>query len=161
MDFSTFFIENGGIILALLGAALATGLAGIGSAQGLGIVGQAGAGLITEEPDKFGQALILQLLPGTQGLYGFVTTIIILTQVGILGGVTPDLTTGFLYFMASLPIAIAGWRSAIYQGKVAAGGISILAKKPEHMTKGILFSVMVETYALLGFVASILMILFI
>lgn len=165
-NMATSFIQflqanNGGLILALLGAALATGLAGIGSAKGIGIVGQAAAGVVTEDPSKFGKALILELLPGTQGLYGFVTTIIILTKVGIIGGTNPTLETGFMYFMASLPIALAGWRSAISQGKTAAAGIQILAKKPEHSTKGIILAVMVETYALLGFVASLLMILFI
>lgn len=165
-NLSTSFIQflqanNGGLILALLGAALATGLAGIGSARGIGIVGQAAAGVVTEDPSKFGKALILELLPGTQGLYGFVTTIIILTRVGIIGGTNPTLETGFMYFMACLPIALAGWRSAISQGKTAAAGIQILAKKPEHSTKGIILAVMVETYALLGFVASLLMILFI
>lgn len=165
-NLATSFIQflqanNGGLILALLGAALATGLAGIGSAKGIGIVGEAAAGVVTEDPSKFGKALILELLPGTQGLYGFVTTIIILTKVGIIGGTNPTLETGFMFLMASLPIAIAGWRSAIAQGKTAAAGIQILAKKPEHSTKGIILAVMVETYALLGFVASLLMILFI
>jgi V/A-type H+/Na+-transporting ATPase subunit K len=154
-----FFVQNGGLVFALLGAALATGLSGIGSAQGIGIVGQAGAGVVTEDPDKFGKALILELLPGTQGLYGFVTTIIILTKIGILGGTVPSFGQGLLYFMAALPIAIAGWKSAISQGKTAAAGIAILAKKPDHVMKGVLFAVMVETYALLAFVASLLMIL--
>ena len=156
------FLEanNGGLIFALLGAALAVGLTGIGSARGIGLVGQSAAGVITEDPSKFGKALILQLLPGTQGLYGFVTAIIVLTRVGLIGGNPPNLQTGMLIFMSCLPIAIAGWRSAISQGQTAAAGIQILAKKPEHATKGIILAVMVETYALLGFVASLLMILF-
>ncbi|WP_461205505.1 V-type ATP synthase subunit K [Clostridium sp. DL1XJH146] len=159
--FMEFMSQNGGLALALLGAALATALPGIGSARGIGIVGEAAAGVITEDPDKFGRALILELLPGTQGLYGFVTTIIILTRIGLLGGSTPDMQTGFFIFMASLPIALAGWKSAISQGKTAAAGLAILAKKPDHVMKGVLFAVMVETYALLGFVSSLLMILFI
>lgn len=159
--FMEFMSQNGGLVFALLGAALATALPGIGSARGIGIVGEAAAGVITEDPDKFGKALILELLPGTQGLYGFVTTIIILTRIGLLGGSTPDMQTGFFIFMASLPIALAGWKSAISQGKTAAAGLAILAKKPDHVMKGVLFAVMVETYALLGFVSSLLMILFI
>lgn len=159
--FMAFLSENGGLAFALLGAALATALPGIGSARGIGIVGEAATGVVTEDPDKFGKALILQLLPGTQGLYGFVTTIIILTRIGLLGGSTPSLGTGFFIFMAALPVALAGWKSAISQGRTAAAGIGILAKKPEHVMKGVLFAVMVETYALLGFVSSLLMILFI
>ncbi|SHJ85349.1 V/A-type H+-transporting ATPase subunit K [Clostridium amylolyticum] len=160
MTFIQWLVENnGGLIFALLGAALATGLAGIGSAQGIGIVGEAAAGLMTEEPEKFGKTFILVALPGTQGLYGFVITLMILLNVGILGGSTPDLYKGCAYFMASLPIALAGWRSAISQGKAAAAGIQILAKRPNDVMKGVIYAVMVETYALLGFVASLFMVL--
>ena len=59
-----------GTSIAVLGAALAAILSGMGSAKGVGLVGQAGAGVITEDPTKFGKVLILQILPGTQGLYG-------------------------------------------------------------------------------------------
>lgn len=163
MNFATFLefmTENGGLLFALLGAALATALPGIGSAKGVGIVGEAASGLITEDPDKFGQALILQVLPGTQGFYGFVTTLIILNKIGLLGGAAAQVSlgSGFLIFLASLPIVIAGWKSAIAQGKTAAAGISILAKKPEHMFKGVLFAAMVETYAVIALVTSIIMI---
>lgn len=163
MNFSTFLefmTQNGGLLFALLGAALATALPGIGSAKGVGIVGEAASGLITEDPDKFGQALILQVIPGTQGFYGFVTTLIILNKIGLLGGTATQVSlgSGFLIFLASLPIVIAGWKSAIAQGKTAAAGISILAKKPEHMFKGVLFAAMVETYAVIALVTSIIMI---
>lgn len=158
--FMDFLTQNGGLLFALLGAALATALPGVGSARGVGIVGEAASGLITEDPDKFGQCLILQVIPGTQGFYGFVTTLIILNKIGILGGGDVKLTLGggFFIFMASLPIAIAGWKSAISQGKTAAAGISILAKKPEHMFKAVLFAAMVETYAVIALVTSIIMI---
>ncbi|AJD31348.1 V-type ATP synthase subunit K [Clostridium sporogenes] len=159
MTFMNFLTENGGLIFALLGAALATGLAGIGSARGIGTVGEAASGLMTEEPEKFGKTFILVALPGTQGLYGFVITLMILLNVGILGGKAPTLAQGFAYFMAALPIALAGWKSAIAQGKAAAAGVQILAKKPNDVMKGVIYAVMVETYALLGFVASLFMVL--
>lgn len=163
MNFATFLefmTQNGGLLFALLGAALATALPGVGSAKGVGIVGEAASGLITEDPDKFGQALILQVIPGTQGFYGFVTTLIILNKIGLLGGTAKSVSlgAGFLIFLASLPIVVAGWKSAISQGKTAAAGISILAKKPEHMFKGVLFAAMVETYAVIALVTSIIMI---
>lgn len=146
--------HNGGFILATLGVALAVGLAGIGSAKGVGIVGEAGAGLMTEQPEKFGKSLILQLLPGTQGLYGFVVGLIVVFQIN------KDITLqqGMYYFMACLPVALVGLWSAIAQGKTAAAGIAILAKRPEHNTKGIIYAAMVETYALLGFVASLILV---
>ncbi|GAA0746139.1 V-type ATP synthase subunit K [Clostridium oceanicum] len=154
-NFFSFFLENGGIVLIGLGAALATLLSGIGSARGIGIVGQSASGLLTEEPEKFGKALVLELLPGTQGLYGFVISFMALGKM--TGGV--DLQTGFSVLIACLPVAFVGWKSAISQGKVAASAISILAKRQEHVAKGIILSVMVETYALLGFVMSILMLM--
>ena len=135
--------QNGGMVFAVLAMATATIFSGIGSAKGVGMTGEAAAALTTSQPEKFGQALILQLLPGTQGLYGFVIAFLIF--INFLG--------------ASLPIAFTGLFSGIAQGKVAAAGIQILAKKPEHATKGIIFAAMVETYAILGFVISFLLVL--
>lgn len=151
-----YLIENnGGIVFAILGMAIATIFSGIGSAKGVGMTGEAAAILTTEQPEKFGQALILQLLPGTQGLYGFVIAFF------ILGKISPDMSMieGMAMLGASLPIAFTGLSSGIAQGRVAAAGIQILAKKPEHATKGIIFSAMVETYAILGFVISLMLIL--
>ncbi|MGL4740131.1 MAG: V-type ATP synthase subunit K [Sarcina sp.] len=150
----TFFTQHGGVIFGALGIALAVGLSGIGSAKGVGIVGQSAAGLVTEEPEKFGKALVLELLPGTQGLYGFVIGFLVFNALG--NGV--NLSQGFYLLFACLPVGIAGLWSGIAQGKAAAAGIQILAKRPEHTTKGIIFAAMVETYALLGFVISFLLV---
>ena len=150
-----YLINNsGGIIFAILGMATATIFSGIGSSKGVGMTGEAAAALTTSQPEKFGQALILQLLPGTQGLYGFVIAFLIFTNL------SGDLSVvqGLGYLGASLPIAFSGLFSGIAQGKVAAAGIQILAKKPEHSTKGIIYAAMVETYAILGFVISFLLV---
>jgi V/A-type H+/Na+-transporting ATPase subunit K len=155
MTWIQFFVENnGGLIFAALGAALAVGLSGIGSAKGVGIVGEAATGLVTEEPEKFGKALVLQLLPGTQGLYGFVIGFLIFSKMS--SGMAFE--QGLYLLAAGLPIAFAGLWSGIAQGKVAAAGIQILAKNEEHNTKGIILAAMVETYALLGFVISFMLV---
>ena len=155
MSWIQFFMENnGGLIFAAMGVALAVGLSGIGSAKGVGIVGEAATGLVTEEPEKFGKALVLQLLPGTQGLYGFVIGFLVFTKMA--SGMPLD--QGLYLLGACLPIAFAGLWSGIAQGKVAAAGIQILAKNPEHNTKGIILAAMVETYALLGFVISFMLV---
>jgi V/A-type H+-transporting ATPase subunit K len=148
-----FFMEYGGVILAILGAAIAVFVAGIGSSAGTGMVGRAAAGLIAEEPEKFGQALILQLLPGTQGLYGFIIGFLIALK--LVDGV--NLAQGLYLFCAALPVAVVGYLSALRQAEVATSGLQILAKNPSHATKGIIFAAIVETYAILGFVASIIM----
>ena len=155
MSWIQFFMENnGGLIFAAMGVALAVGLSGIGSAKGVGIVGEAATGLVTEEPEKFGKALVLQLLPGTQGLYGFVIGFLVFTKMA--SGMPLD--QGLYLLGACLQIAFAGLWSGIAQGKVAAAGIQILAKNPEHNTKGIILAAMVETYALLGFVISFMLV---
>ena len=148
-----------GIAIAMIGAGLAIGLPGVGSSIGMGYVGNTAAGLVSDEPEKFGKVLILQLLPGTQGIYGFVAFALMLMQLGALGGVPTksiDFYTGVMYFAAALPIAIAGYFSAIHQGRTAAAGVSILAKRPEHVSKAIMMSALIETYAVFALVATIL-----
>ena len=134
-----FFDAFGGLALALLGAGLAAALCGIGSAKGTGMTGEAGAGLVTEDPSKFGKAMILQVIPGTQGLYGLAVFFLAISRMGLLNGTALDLSfvDGCRYFAACLPIAIGGLISAIGQGKVAAASVNLLAKNPDHWAKGI------------------------
>ncbi len=150
-------MENIGIVIALLGAVLAALMSGIGSAIGVGMGGEAGAGVVTEDPSKFGKVLILQLLPGTQGIYGLLVAFITLSQIGILGG-NPEvsLAKGLLYFAACLPMAIVGLWSAIRQARASVASIGIIAKKPDQMGKAMIFPAMVETYAILALLISIL-----
>ena len=147
-----------GIVYALLGAAVAVFLAGTGSAIGVGLAGQAASGVVTEDPSKFAKVLIMQLLPGTQGIYGLLVGFITLSKVGLLGGSVADLDvkTGLLILAACLPIGIVGLLSAISQGKTAAAAIGIVAKKPDQFGKAMLFPAMVETYAILALLISIL-----
>jgi V/A-type H+-transporting ATPase subunit K len=154
------FALTQGQFLSLMGAALAVLLAGIGSAIGVGIAGQAAAGVVTEDPAKFGQTLLLQALPGTQGIYGLLTGFVIMQKIGIIGGNIAEISTesGLLIFAAALPIAFVGLLSGIYQGKASAAGMGIVAKRPEELAKGITYAAMVETYAVLALLASILMI---
>ena len=148
--------------LALLGAALAAILAGMGSAKGVGMVGEAASGLLSEDPSKFGSALILQALPGTQGIYGLITAFLIIFNMGLLGGEAATLTVdqGMFYLVASLPIAIVGYFSAIKQARVAAAGINLLSKRPDEVGKAITSSALVETYAIFALLISLLLILF-
>lgn len=148
---------NSGIVLALLGAVLAALFAGIGSAIGVGLAGEAAAGVVTEDPNKFSKVLVLQLLPGTQGIYGLLIGFITLTQIGIMGGSSDvSLAKGFLYLVACLPMAFVGLYSAIKQGKASVASIGLVAKKPDQFGKAMIFPAMVETYAILALLISIL-----
>ena len=148
--------------LALLGAGLAVVFSGIGSAKGVGMVGEASSGLLAEDPSKFGKALILQALPGTQGIYGLITAFLIISKMGLLGSnpVTLTVGQGIYFFAASLPIMIVGYFSAILQARVAASGINLLAKRPDEVGKAITSAAMVETYAIFAVLVSLLLVLF-
>ena len=157
------FLESfGGLALALLGSGLAVGLSCVGSAKGTGIAGEAGTGLLSQDPSKSGKVMVLQLLPGTQGIYGLLVGFITLSKIGLLGGgaATLDASTGLLILAACLPIAIVGFYSGIKQGRVAASGMNILAKRPDDFGKGIIAAALVETYAIFALLVSLLLIIF-
>ena len=142
-----------GEALATLGFALCAGLCGAGSAIGLMFTGSAAAGVLAEEPKKFSKVLILVVLPATQGIYGFVLAI-----MG-MGSISAEMTAieGAKLFASAMPLAITGLISGIFQGKTAVGGIYAIAKNESLSGKLILFPAMVETYAILGLVVSILL----
>ena len=158
---ATFFGSWGGLALALLGAGLAAVLSGIGSAKGTGMAGEAGAGLLCQDPGKFGKVMILQVIPGTQGLYGLVVFFVAIMQMGLLNGTGADLSfiDGCRYFAACMPIGIGGLVTAKAQGKVAAASVSLLAKNPDHWAKGMILCITVEFYAILSLLASMMMLL--
>jgi V/A-type H+-transporting ATPase subunit K len=150
-------MNNFGIVLALLGAALAALLPGMGSAKGVGMGGEAGAGVITENPTLFSKVLILQLLPGTQGIYGFLIAFMTFLKIGVLGG-SSDLTfvKGLLFLAACLPMAIVGYSSAIRQARASVSSMAVIAKRPDQFGKAMIFPAMVETYAILALLISML-----
>jgi len=149
-----------GNFYAYLGAALAVLLSGIGSAKGVGIAGEAASGVVIEDPDKFGSTLLLQLLPGTQGIYGFLVGFLVMIFSGMMGGdVNLSLDTGLQVLGACLPVGFVGLFSGIAQGRVSAAGMNIIAKRPSEMSKGMIQAAMVETYAIFAFLISLLMVL--
>ena len=156
-----FLFQNTGLAIGLLGAGLAACLAGAGSGIGTGIAGQAGTGLVAEDPSKFGKIMILQVVPGTQGLYGLVVFLFCIMQMGLLDGTAASLSfvDGCRYFAACMPIGIGGLVTAKAQGKVAAASVSLLAKNPDHWAKGMILCITVEFYAILSLLASMMMLL--
>ena len=149
---------NIGTFIAILGAVVAAAMAGIGSAIGVGVAGKAAAGVTSEDPDKFSKCLVLQLLPGTQGIYGLLVAFLVFVKIQLFGNVMAlTLGEGLSLFAACLPMAIVGFLSALYQSKVAVSGISMVAKRPEESGKAIILTVMVETYALLVSLLGVMM----
>ena len=157
----SFLSDFGGIALTLLGSGLAVGLSCVGSAKGTGIVGEAAAGLLSQAPEHFSKCLILQVLPGTQGLYGIVVWFFALYTMGAFsGGIVPlTVTQGLAIFGACMPMALGGLLSAIAQGRVAAASVNIVAKKPGDWFKGTIMCGIVEFYAILSLLASVILLM--
>jgi V/A-type H+/Na+-transporting ATPase subunit K len=145
-----------GIFYAMFGAACAIFLAGFGSSIGIGLAGTAANGVLSEKPEKFGTMLLFVALPGTQGIYGFLTAFLIILKIQLLTGNPLPVSNiqGLQILAASLPVGITGLSSGMYQGKICAAGIAVAAKKPEASMKGLVYAAMVETYAVLGLVIS-------
>lgn len=156
----SFFSAWGGLAIAMLGGAIAAALCCAGSARGTGIAGEAGTGLLSEDPSNFAKVMILQVIPGTQGLYGFVVWFLVISKLGLLGGSPVNVTVeqGLQILAACLPMAIGGGISAPAQGRVAAGTVNLMAKKPNDWFKGVMLCAVVEFYAILSLLASFLMI---
>ena len=159
-----FFNWFDGQALAFLGSAIAVAMCCVGSAKGTGMAGEAATGVVSESPENFSKCLILQVLPGTQGLYGMVVWFFALIRMNFMGNaaaVASSMTVqqGLAFFAACMPMAIGGLLSAIAQGRVAAGSINILAKKPDDWSKGLILCGIVEFYAILSLLASMLMLL--
>ncbi|RLF25639.1 MAG: V-type ATP synthase subunit K [Thermoplasmata archaeon] len=149
-----------GLVFALAGAASAVIFAGIGSSIGIGHAARAANGLLSEEPEKFASVLILSVLPGTQGIYGFIVAFLVIIKIGLIGKLIPlTLHQGLDVFFSCLPIAFSGLLSGIHQGKVSAAGISVAAKQPKDFMKAVTLSALVETYAVLGLLISILLLM--
>ncbi len=151
---------NLGMFFALLGVAAAVVLSGMGSSKGVGMASEAASAVISDDPSKFGKLLVLQLLPGTQGLYGLIVGVMVLLNVGILGGEpVTDTIVGLQYLIGCLPIALSGYFSAKSQGRVCTTGVNLVAKRPEESSKAIVSASLIELYALLGFIVSFLVVI--
>jgi V/A-type H+-transporting ATPase subunit K len=150
--------ESFGLAIAISGGALAAILGGVGSAIGIGYAAQAANGVLSEDPEKFGSLLILVALPGTQGVYGFIGAFMVLQKIGIFGGemVALSLQQGLQVFWAAMPVAIAALVSAIWQGKVCTSGVEMVAKRPTEAAKAMIYGILVEFYAVLGLIVTIL-----
>lgn len=149
---------NFGLVMALLGIAIAAILGPIGSSIGMGLAGKAASGVLAEKPELYGRTLVIQAIPGTQAIYGFLVAVLFMSKIGILGGELATLTAheGFAYLVAALPVAVVGLFSGIFQGKAAASAIVMAGKNPAQATRGMILAAMVETAQLLALLVSVL-----
>jgi len=138
----------------MAGIAMAVSIAGIGSAIGIGYAASASAGAMSEDSKGFANYLIVSLLPGTQGIYGFVIAYLWLGKLEVLAaGAGLTAYQGLLVFFACLPVGLCGL-SAIYQGKVCSAGINLMSKDSSQFGNVLIFGALPEFYAILGLLIS-------
>lgn len=157
---STAALSTVGVPLVFLGAAFAAFMGFIGSTLGMYQAGQAASGVTAERPELFGKTLLMQSLPGSQGIYGLVGAFLILNFSGLLGGAETlniGMGVGLQYLMASLPLGFAALFSAIFQGRLSASGISNIAKDETLVSKAMILSAMIETWAIFGLLISFIL----
>ncbi len=123
--------------------------------MGLYKTGTAAAGVLGEDPKKFGKVMVLVLLPATQGIYGFIIGIIAANSAI---GAALTLSEGWLIFAACMPMAISGLITGIFQGKSSANCIYAVAKQDSLGGKLIIYPAMIEFYAILGLIISIIVV---
>ncbi len=148
-----------GLIFTIAGAVIVMVISGIGSSIGVALAAQAAAGVMTEDPEKFGRMIPLVGIPGTQGFYGFLIGFLVLNKLNLLATqiIIPNLSQGIQIFSICLVVSLVESISAVWQGKVSVASIYIVAKKPEEAGKALVLPIFVEIYAILGLAAGFLL----
>lgn len=150
-----------GLILSIVGSVMVMVISGIGSAIGVALAGQAAAGVMSEDPEKFGKMIPLVGIPGTQGFYGFLIGFLVLNKLSLLTAniKVPDFSQGLQIFFICVVVSLVESISAVWQGKVSVASIYIVAKKPEEAGKALVLPIFVEIYAILGLASGFLLLL--
>lgn len=152
------FLGMNGFMWALMGAGFAAIIGGLGSAIGITIASAAATGVLSEDDTKFGQVLPLTAMPGTQGIYGFIAAVLVAVFFNILGGNTKiPADIGFAIFLACQPVAWLCLLTAIYQGRTSAYAIGVVGAGKK--APALVFPALVETYAILALIVTILLLL--
>ncbi len=142
-----------GFILAAIGAGLAVGLPGLGSAIGSGLAGASGSGVIAEKKEEFVTGLIFEALPQTAVIFGFVIAIM------IVGAIEVNMSTldGAKMLGAGIAMGIAGL-TPIGQGPAAAAGIGSTARSPATKVNNIIYTAIPDLSVIMGFVIAFMLI---
>ena len=143
-----------GYAIAMVGVALCVLLCGVGSCLGLFSTGRAAAGVLSENPKKFGKLMVLVLLPATQGIYGFIIGIIAVRSLAA----DMVVAQGWAFVGAVLPMMLSGLITGIFQGKSAVNCIYAVGKQDSLGGKLVLYPAMIEFYAILGLIISIMLV---
>ena len=144
-----------GTSVALIGAGLTAGLSAVGSAWGVGLAGKATSAVLSEKPNLFGQMLVLQALPGTQGFYAFIAMFLALGRINAATSIS--IAQALQLIGALLPAMFGELISAYWQAVASCGAAQMVAKQPESFGRAVIIPALVETYAILSLLATILL----
>jgi V/A-type H+-transporting ATPase subunit K len=136
-----------GLWIGVAGIFAAVGIGCWGSSVGLRYAGNAVNAAMIEEPKLFGKYLVLTVLPGTQGIYGFVIGFLAISKVTVgmsVGG-------GLALFFACLACGFTGYVSSSNQGRVCASGIEMTVKHNDQSGKALVLAVFIEFYSIFRF----------
>lgn len=146
-----------GDLIAMIGAVMVVVITGVGATIGMGWVQRSVAGILSEEPEKYGKTLVLQLIPTSSALYGFVVGFMVLLKVVLgpnAGGL--DVTTGVTILLACVPMIIVGFVQTLIQARVCVSCAQMIAKQEELSGRAIVMSIFTELITLLALIVSIL-----
>lgn len=141
-------------IVAYVGMAIMLTFSSIGSALGVTIGGNATVSSLKKNPDMFGKAMILCVLPSTQGLYGFAGFFLMLSS--LKGLATLSLGSALAICAASISLGVVGYYSALKQASLVANGVNEMGNGQDVFSKTLILGVFPELYAILAFAATFL-----
>ena len=151
-----------GSTFVVMGAVAAAALGAIGSGMGIGRTTAHAGGILSEKPELFGKMLIIMALPGTQGIYSLVLMFLMLQFFGFISGnPQASLGKGLAMLVVGICIGLNEFKTALDQAHAAIGSLDLVSKKPEESGRAILLPALVETYAILGLLAGVLLTLWV
>ena len=139
-----------GVALGVMGTVIAFGASGCGCGVAMGMIGRAAAGIIKEDPRKFGQTLVLQAIGTTSGIYGLLIGFLILQKALLV----TDVPTGLFLMGAGIPMGVVGLVASIGQANAVVGGVLLVGKRSGEIAKALIYAAMVETMQIFALLLS-------
>ena len=159
IELLTLYFVKTGFGWVVIGAIVVVTVSCLGSAKGILIASSQAAGILSEKPELFGKLLVLMALPGTQGFYGFICAIMIALRTGVIIGnlnITPVIGVSIL--LIAIATSLVEYLTALIQARAATAAINLTGKQPEEGGRAILIPALIETYAVIALLISILLI---
>ena len=141
-------------IIAYSAMAVMLTLTCIGSAIGVTMGGNTTVAGLKKKPEMFGSAMLLCVLPSTQGLYGFASFFLMLSK--LKGIETLSMNAALALASAAVALGFVGFYSALKQASLVSNGINEMSNGQNVFGKTLILAVFPELYAILAFACTFL-----